>query len=128
MRPGSKTYRTVFRTARPLRRYGRSAIWISPSFRRSYRRAALGGTDHNSHKWSVMDVDRFSVPLSGSDTNRGLTSKPRLENARYYGLIATEWGKDGEFQWFGVYRTGSIGNSASELGFGLRSRFRTGSG
>src|SRR5208282_6088326 len=45
-RPGWKACRTAFRTVRPPRRCARSAIWISPNFRRSSRRAASAGTDH----------------------------------------------------------------------------------
>src|SRR5208283_3019459 len=45
-RPGWKACRTAFRTVRPPRRCARSAIWISPNFRRSFRRAASAGIDH----------------------------------------------------------------------------------
>src|SRR5208337_3288540 len=43
--PGWNACRTAFRTARPRRPYERSAIWTSPNFRRSSRRAASAGTD-----------------------------------------------------------------------------------
>src|SRR5271166_1717515 len=46
--PGWNACRTAFRTARPRRPYERSAIWTSPNFRRSFRRAASAGIDHPS--------------------------------------------------------------------------------
>src|SRR6516165_12392048 len=57
--PGWTTCRTVFRTARPPKHCGRSAISISLSCRRSNHRAASAGTDkpftdiaHNGlHRW-----------------------------------------------------------------------------
>ena len=50
MLPGGIVCRTIFRTARPPRHYGRSAIWTSPSRRRSNLLAASAGTNRSPYQ------------------------------------------------------------------------------
>src|SRR6516225_835607 len=70
--PGWTTCRTVFRTARPPKHCGRSAISISLSCRRSNHRAASAGTDkpftdiaHNGlHRWVHRNPPRAAASAS----------------------------------------------------------------
>ncbi len=76
MPPGSKACRTTCETARSPRHYRRSAIWISPNFRRSSRRAASAETDRSRlgglHRWVHRNPRApLRQPLDGHSASRG---------------------------------------------------------
>jgi hypothetical protein len=64
---GWKACRKVFRTARPPRHYGRSAIWTSPNCRRSNLLAASAGTNRcltksgGLHRWVHKNPPRAAA-------------------------------------------------------------------